>query len=119
MAEIRNHAISLPFVHKIFVLLKRPAFCQLQIAREIREASAHINGDGPRCGYRLKEIPKAAFKKRRTIYRGAAISRPGRLSNSGMSISEYSSALPRGKEGCVRLTLSLMPTREKTVLTMH
>jgi hypothetical protein len=38
MAEIRNHAISLPFVHKIFVLLKRPAFCQLQIARESRDA---------------------------------------------------------------------------------
>ena len=38
MAEIRNHAISLPFVHKIFVLLKRVAFCQLQIARGSRDS---------------------------------------------------------------------------------
>jgi hypothetical protein len=32
MAEIRNHAISLPFVHRIFVLLKRAASGQRQIA---------------------------------------------------------------------------------------
>ena len=42
MAEIRNHAISLPFVHKIFVLLKRPAFCQMQIARKTRESLESI-----------------------------------------------------------------------------